>query len=97
MSQSESTRQPLLEDEDALLLGRLLNNAFESFDAGRLTTEQGVVLYMMLDRVTEMLWNAHEGAIAHLYARRMIRLGVIKEDVFDDADIVNDDHDDEDS
>lgn len=74
-------------------MGRILNNAFESFDAGSLTTEQGVVLYMMLDRVTEKLWNAHEGAIVHLYTRRMIRLGFIKKDVFDGADIFDDDDD----
>lgn len=68
---------PLIENEDAVTLVERLNRAIESIEPEKFPTEQGVALYLLLDRLMEGLWNAHYMALQQLFYCRLKRLGLL--------------------
>lgn len=62
-----SRRGPLIGDESAGHLIRVVNRAAASFDVAALSIEEVIELYELLERCMDTLWHEHERVLLPLY------------------------------
>ncbi|MCG8423156.1 MAG: hypothetical protein MJE77_35075 [Proteobacteria bacterium] len=80
-----SRNQPLISEESAHYLAKVVNRAAESFDVSALSTEEAVEVFTLLDRLTQKLWDEHKRVLVSLYQSIFERRG-LSEDDEDDED-----------
>jgi hypothetical protein len=73
MGGSQKTGSPLLEDIDGPILVGLGNWLAESLDAAELSTEQVLLLFMLLDRGIDALWRNSPEVLLPLVIRILER------------------------
>ena len=62
-----SRNAPLMAEENGVYLARIVNQAADSFDVAALSNEEAIVVYMLLDRITDALWSEHKRVLLPLY------------------------------
>ena len=72
--------KPLISEESASYLARVVNRAAESFDAAELSTEEAIEVWMLLNGLIDRLWRAHPRALVPLVHSLLDRLGIPEED-----------------
>lgn len=71
---------PLVSEESAGYLARIINRAAASFDVTALSPEEAIEAYMLLDRLTSTLWREHKQVLLPLYLSLLERLGLPEDD-----------------
>ena len=80
-----SRTAPLIEEQSAGYLDRVVNRAGSSFDVAALSTEEVILIYMLLDRLIDALWRHHQHVLLPLYQSLLERLGLLETDEPEDA------------
>ena len=75
-----SRQSPLLSEQSAAYLARVVNRTAASFDVAALSAEEAVEFYMLCDRITDALWREHKQVLLPLYQSLLTRLGVLEDD-----------------
>ena len=81
-----SRNEPLISEESARYLAKVINRAAESFDVSALSTEEAVEVYTLLDRLTQKLWDEHKRVLVSLYQSIFERRGLSQDDEDDEDD-----------
>lgn len=75
-----SRDEPLISDESAVYLARVVNRAAMSFDVAALSGEEAMEVYMLFDRFMSMLWREHQGVLLPLFLSMLEHLDVSEND-----------------
>jgi hypothetical protein len=75
-----SRNTPLVSEESAGYLARIINRAAASFDVAALSPEEAIEAYTLLDRLTDTLWREHKHVLLPLYQSILERRGVPEDD-----------------
>ena len=86
MGQYEPPNETLLEEIDGPILVGIGNWLAESLDASELKNEQVLLLHLILERCSKVLWRLFPEVLAPLALRAMARLEEEEEEEEDDDD-----------
>lgn len=75
-----SRSRPLISEESASYLARVVNRAAASFDVAALSNEEAIEVWMLLNNLVDRLWRAHQPALLPLVHALLDRLGFPPED-----------------
>lgn len=80
MGQSEQGTKTLFEELDGPYLVELANWLAQSLDPSELTTEQVLILQMVIERCMNALWQEFPEIFATYFLRLMTRLASVEDD-----------------
>jgi hypothetical protein len=70
----------MIDVRDGHFVVSILNRVFDSLDAAALSTEEALLVNMVLSRATAAIWHHHNDAIVVLYERKFANLIAEEED-----------------
>jgi len=72
MTRSKKSNRPVLEVEDAHILIRIINRFIEAFDAMELSTEEALLIHILLDHADNAIWREFSEELMVVYERMLL-------------------------
>lgn len=92
MSSNKTSNKPMLDVKDGHLVVNLVNRVFDSLDAADLSTEEALLVNMVMSRAIAAIWHHHSDAMVVLHSRKFAILITEEEEEDTEPDDGSDDN-----
>jgi ABC-type iron transport system FetAB ATPase subunit len=89
MNSNKTPNKSILEVNDGPFVVSIINRVFDSLDAAALSTEEALLINMVMSRAIAALWHHHSDAMVVLHSRKLATL-LAEEDTESDDGSDND-------